>query len=157
MACRDRYVRRRRPMKTRTLSLILACCFALTILVVSPAAQAAPVYVSSGTTVYVLSGGSFTAILTLAGANFESLATGPDNVDTDNAVAAGLGNPSHPFLLYACDTAGKVVRFDPAIVNANPALTPYQSVASGLAIAPICGRSTATGDFYVTDKSGPGV
>jgi hypothetical protein len=92
--------------------------------------------------------GGFNLILTVPTANFESLAIGPDNAETDPA-----GNAAHPFLLYACDTAGKtIIRFDP-----TAATIATQSVTPTLTITPICGRSSATGDFYVTDKFGPGV
>ena len=100
-------------------------------------------------TIYVQNGTGFTPVLTLPAANFESLAIGPDNVDTDSA-----GNAAHPFLLYACDSAGKtIIRFDPA----TPSVTQLVYSGGTPVITPVCGRSTATGDFYVTDKSGPGV
>lgn len=100
-------------------------------------------------TIYVQNGTGFTPVLTVPAANFESLAIGPDNIDTD-----GSGNATHPYLLYACDTAGKtIIRFDPTA--APPIAT--QLVASALSITPICGRSSAAGDFYVTNKFGPGV
>ncbi len=102
-------------------------------------------------TIYVQSGTGFTPVLSMPAANFESLAIGPDNIDLN---IDGSGNAAHPFLLYACDTAGKtIIRFDPTA--AVPIAT--QLVASALTITPICGRSSAAGNFYVTDKSGPGV
>jgi hypothetical protein len=103
------------------------------------------VYVSGGPNIYsvTVATGAVKAIFTSPnGANFESLAIGPDNADA-----------AHPFLLYACDTAtNSIIRLDP-----TAAAIAAQSVASGLAFPPMCGRSTATGDFYVTSKSGPGV
>ena len=111
------------------------------------------VYVSGGTNIYsvTVATGTTTLIFTSPNnsSNFESLAIGPDNVDLD---PLGSGNAAHPYLLYACDTGtNSIIRFDPTAA----AITP-QPVAS-LAFSPICGRSTATGDFYVTNKSGPGV
>jgi hypothetical protein len=110
------------------------------------------VYVSGGTTIYSVTVASGTATLIVTSpnnsSNFESLAIGPDNVDTDAA-----GNAAHPYLLYACDTGtNSIIRFDPSAVPITP-----QTVASGLSFPPICARSTATGDVYVTNKSGPGV
>lgn len=108
----------------------------------------AQVFVSGGPTIYKQNGAGFTAVVTVANANFESLAIGPDNADTD-----ANGNAVYPFLLYACDTAlNQVIR-----INASAAAPTVQTVASGLAFPPICGRSTATEDAYVTNKSGPGV
>jgi hypothetical protein len=87
------------------------------------------------------------SILSVPGANFESLAGGPDNVDLD----AG-GNSLHPFMLYACDTAGKkIIRFDPTASTITP-----QTVYSS-SIEPECGRFTATGDFFFTNKNGGGI
>ena len=110
------------------------------------------VYVSGGATIYSVNvaTGAVTPIFTSpnVNSNFESLAVGPDNVDVD-----GSGNAAHLYLLYACDTAtNSIIRFDP---TAALPITP-QPVAS-LGFSPMCGRSTATGDFYVTNKSGPGV
>src|SRR5579864_1388963 len=132
----------------RSFSAVFVLGLALSVL--SPAAQAQnpAVYVSGGASIYKLSGGSLVSIFTLSGANFESLAGGPDNADF-----IGAGNPMIPFMLYACDTAGKqIIRFDPRA--ASP--VPTQQVYSG-AIAPECGRITATGDFYFTDKNGGGI
>jgi hypothetical protein len=111
-----------------------------------------PVYVSGGNSIYRVTVATGTATLIFTSpnnsSNFESLAIGPDNIDTDAA-----GNAAHPYLLYACDTGtNSVIRFDPTIAGSV-----IQSVTSTLAITPVCGRSTATGDFYVTNKSGPGV
>lgn len=111
------------------------------------------VYVSGGATIYsvTVATGAVAPIFTStnANSNFESLAIGPDNVDVDGSL-----NAAHPYLLYACDTAtDSIIRFDPTAALPITA----QSVASGLAFPPECGRSTATGDFYVTNKSGPGV
>jgi hypothetical protein len=108
------------------------------------------VYVSGGTTIYSVANGTATLIFTSPNnnSNFESLAIGPDNVDTDAA-----GNAAHPYLLYACDTGtNSIIRFDP-----TAAVIAAQSVASGLAFPPMCARSTATGDVYITNKSGPGL
>jgi hypothetical protein len=122
------------------------------------------VYVSAGTTIYMVTvaSGTVTPIFTSPNpnANFESLAIGPDNAFTDTDAVCGMdcGNASHPYLLYACDTsaANSIIRFDPtAFDGVHPIKA--QTVASGLAFPPICGRSTATSDVYVTNKSGPGV
>src|SRR5260221_8756200 len=77
----------------RTLLAVFAFGLALSVLSVGAEAQSPSVYVSGGTTIYTLSGGSLTPIFTLAEANFESLAGGPDNADLD----AG-GNAQHPFM-----------------------------------------------------------
>src|SRR6266404_9419565 len=113
------------------------------------------VYVSGGATIYSVTVATGTATLIFTSpnnsSNFESIAIGPDNAFTDTDIP---GNAAHPFLLYACDTAlNQVILFDP---TAALPITP-QTVASGLAFPPICGRSTATSDVYVTNKSGPGV
>jgi hypothetical protein len=114
---------------------------------VSTRAQSFPVYVSAGPTIYSLSRGSSTVVTTLAGANFESLMVGPDNADLD-----AWGNAQHPFVLYACDTANKAIyRLDP-----TAATVALQRVYSGM-ITPNCGRFSAVGDLYVTNKSGPGI
>src|SRR5712692_4250418 len=108
----------------------------------------AQVYVSGGATIYKQNGSGFTTVFTSpnAGSNFESLAIGPDNAFTDTDAA---GNALHPFLLYACDTAlNQVIRIDPTVASPT-----QQIVASGLSFPPICGRSTATEDFYITNKS----
>ena len=135
------------------LSPRISICLVL-FLLVATGASAQTVYVSGGANIYAVTNGTATVIYSNANANFESLAIGPDNVDTDN-----FGNAAHAFLLYACDPAGNIIRLDPAQFNAaDPTKTSFQSVANGgLGIAPVCGRSTATGDFYVTDQSGPGV
>jgi len=92
----------------------------------------------------------------VSGANFESLAVGPDNYDTD-----GSGNALHPFLLYACDTTNKIIyRFDPTTLDLIPPqpLVRQQVYSPGNpAITPVCGRSTSTGDFEVSDKANGGV
>ena len=121
----------------------------LTVLCTSAWGQAVPVYVSGGSNIYKISGGTASLVLTVSGANFESLAVGPDNTDTDTS-----GNAAHPVLLYACDTANnKIYRFDPRTPSVN------QLVYGGGSpvITPVCGRSTSTGDFYVTNKAGGGV
>jgi hypothetical protein len=106
-------------------------------------------YVSGGTFIYKVSGASVSVVLNQAGANFESLAIGPDWADKDAA-----GNAAHPFLLYACDTARHlVIRFDPA--NAATIDTIYNNGVAGL--TPVCGRSSAAGEFFVTNKGGAGV
>src|SRR5713226_7927262 len=118
-----------------------------------------PVYVSGGTTIYVQNGTGFTPVLTVANANFESLAIGPDNVDVD-----GSGNAKYAFFLYACDPAGTIIRigFTPALSStALPTVagteTVYNASVSLPGLAPVCGRSSSAGDFYITNKSGPGV
>jgi len=125
--------------------------FGLALSVLSPAAQAQnpAVYVSGGASIYKLSGGSLVSIFTLSGANFESLAGGPDNAVEDLDAA---GNPLHPFMLYACDTTGRqIIRFDP-----TAAAISTQRVYSGAKV-PECGRITASGDFFFTDKNGGGI
>jgi hypothetical protein len=120
----------------------------LTVLCASASGQAVPVYVSGGSNIYKISGGTASLVLTVSGANFESLAIGPDNADTDLS-----GNASHPVLLYACDTANnKIYRFDPA----TPSVTQLVYSGGPPIITPVCGRSTSTGDFYVTNKAGGG-
>lgn len=106
-------------------------------------------YVSGGPFIYQVSGGTVSVVLNHPGANFESLTIGPDWVEKD-----GNGNAAHPFLLYACDTAqNQVIRFDPA----NPAVfdTVYSNSVVGL--TPVCGRSSAAGEFFITNKGGAGV
>jgi hypothetical protein len=131
---------------------LIAVCLALTgIFGTAALAQSDTVYVSGGATIYAVSGGSASAIVTVSGANFESIAVGPDpninNVDS-------AGNASHPFLIYACDTANnKIIRFDPA--SPSPYETIYNNTINGL--VPECGRSTASGDFFVSNKAGSGV
>src|SRR3989442_5313368 len=117
------------------------------------------VYVSGGSSIYSVTVVNDTAVVTQlvnsTGSNFESLAIGPDNADLTTASGGiAAGNALHPVLLYACDTAGKtVIRFVPG----NPAViqTVYSGGVGG--ITPLCGRSTSTGDFYVTDKAAGGV
>jgi hypothetical protein len=139
------------------LSPRISVCLVL-FLLVATGASAQTVYVSGGANIYAVTNGTATVIYTNANANFESLAIGPDNVDTDNAVSPDVGNAAHAFLLYACDPAGNIIRLDPAQFNAaDPTKTSFQSVATELGFAPVCGRSTATGDFYVTNESGAGV
>jgi hypothetical protein len=132
------------------------CCCAtlwvlfLTVLCTAAWGQSVPVYVSGGSNIYKIIGGTDSLVLSMSGANFESLAVGPDNADTDPS-----GNAAHPFLLYACDTVNnKIYRFDP-----TAALPIKQLVYSGgtPVITPVCGRSTSTGHFYVTNKAGGGV
>jgi hypothetical protein len=145
----DSTKRRRFSVVIQFRSLMAVLALVLVLCVLSPVAQAQnpAVYVSGGASIYKLSGGSLVSIFTLSGANFESLAGGPDNVDLDAA-----GNPSHAFMLYACDTAGKqIIRFDP-----KAAAISTQVVYSG-AIAPECGRITASGDFFFTNKNGGGI
>src|SRR5689334_12759522 len=135
------------------LSPRISVCLVL-FLFVATGASAQTVYVSGGANIYAVTNGTATVIYTNANANFESLAIGADNVDTDNAVSPGVGNAAHAFLLYACDPAGNIIRLDPAQFNAaDPTKTSFQSVATGLGFAPVCGRSTATGDFYITNES----
>jgi hypothetical protein len=103
-------------------------------------------YVSGGESVFQVSGTTVTAVLTLPGSNFESISIGPDNVDQN-----GAGNAAHPFLIYACDTTlHRIVRFDPA----NSALKDIFATGT---IVPVCGRSSAAGDFFITNKAGSGV
>jgi len=137
-------VRERRKFYLNLLALLI---LSLSTCAVNTSAQSFPVYVSAGPTIYALSGGNSTVVATLAGANFESLAIGPDNTDL-----GASGNAVHPFLLYACDTANKAIyRLDPTVANVT-----LQQVYSG-AITPNCGRFSATGDLYVTNKSGAGI
>jgi hypothetical protein len=129
------------------LNLMVLFILGLSVCVVGTRAQSFPVYVSAGPTIYALSGGNSTIVATLAGANFESLTVGPDNADLD-----AWGNAQHPFVLYACDTANKAIyRLDP-----TAATVALQRIYSG-AITPNCGRFSAIGDLFVTDKSGPGI
>jgi hypothetical protein len=125
----------------------------LTVLCTSASGQAVPVYVSGGSNIYKISGGTASLVLAVSGANFESLAIGPDNADTDLS-----GNATHPFLLYACDTANnKIYRFgfDPTGTTITTTDTVYSNGVTGL--QPVCGRSSSTGDFYITNKAGAGV
>lgn len=106
-------------------------------------------YVSGGPFIYVVNGGTASVIFNRAGSNFQSLSIGPDYVDKD-----GAGNAAHPFLLYACDTAmNQVIRFDPA--NSAVVDVVYNGAIAGL--SPVCGRSSAAGDFFITNQAGPGV
>ncbi len=106
-------------------------------------------YVSGGPFIYQVSGANASPVLNMQGANFESLAIGPDWVDVDPVTS----NAAHPFLLIACDTArNQIIRFDP--VNGGQD-TLYDGGFAGL--VPVCGRSSAAGEFFVTNKSGPGV
>src|SRR5438876_10661104 len=105
MSAREGNVRERRNFCLSILALLI---FSLSTCAASTRAQSFPVYVSAGPTIYALSGGSSTVVATLAGANFESLAVGPDNADLTS------GKADHPFLLYACDTANTAIyRLDP--------------------------------------------
>ncbi len=121
-----------------------------------------PVYVSGGATIYTVANGTITPIFTStnAGSNFESLAIGPDNATVD---VDGTGNAKYAYFLYACDPAGTIIRiaFLPAATQSTPPTvagteTVYNGSVHGLA-APVCGRSSSAGDFYVTNKSGSGV
>lgn len=116
------------------LNLLAMLILGLSACAVSTQAQSFPVYVSVGPTIYALSGGNSTVVATLAGANFESLAVGPDNADLD-----AWGNAVHPFLLYACDTANNAIyRLDPTVAGGT-----LQQVYSGAippTITPNCGR-----------------
>jgi hypothetical protein len=144
MSAREGNVRERRNFCLSILALLI---LGLSICAVNASAQSFPVYVSAGPTIYALSGGSSTVVATLAGANFESLSVGPDNAELDVD-----GNAQHPFVLYACDTANNAIwRLDPTAVPVA-----LQRIYSGT-ITPNCGRFSAVGDLYVTDKSGPGI
>lgn len=134
------------------------------VLMTAAAASAQTVYVSGGPNIYAVDSGSGSSTLIFAssnsGSNFESLAIGPDYLDFTDASNT---NAFYPFLLYACDTAtNQVIRLAP-VVNVAPQptypLTSFQLVYSGAGVppVPVCGRSTSTGDFYITDKSGSGV
>jgi hypothetical protein len=134
----------------KNLALIGVCLVIATAFAATASAQSDTVYVSGGANIYKVSGGTATAIVTVSGANFESIAIGPDNVSVDPTT----GNSAHPFLIYACDTsANKIIRFDPA--SPSPYQTVYAGSVSGL--VPECGRSTAAGDFFVSNKAGAGV
>lgn len=111
--------------------------------------QSFPVYVSGGPYIYQVSGGTATPIVNNSGSNYASLAIGPDNADVD-----AHGNAVHPFLIYACDVNNdKIIRFDPndPYSVANPEFVYMNSIAG---LVPVCGRSTSTGDFYVTNQGG---
>jgi hypothetical protein len=119
------------------------------------------VYVSGGPTIYMETGSTFTSIFTSPNpnANFESLAIGPDNAfptDTD-----ANGNAKYAYFLYACDPAGTIIRiaFAPAPTPNPPTFVGTETVYSGSVpgLAPVCGRSSSAGDFYITNKSGSGV
>lgn len=126
-------------------SLVVLCCGALAWS--QPAISTS--YVSGGPLIYVVNGGTASVIFNRAGSNFQSLSIGPDYVDKD-----GAGNATHPFLLYACDTAmNQVIRFDPA--NTAVVDVVYNGAIAGL--SPVCGRSSAAGDFFITNQAGPGV
>jgi len=134
-------------------SRVFVCICAVAVLAgfASPGwGQAVPVYVSGGPFIYVAKGGTTTVIFTSNSASFETLAIAPDNADKD-----ALGNPTHPFLLYACDVLGNtIIRFDPTAAIIVPE-TLYNGSVAGL--TPECGRSTSTGDFFVSNKNAPGV
>lgn len=133
----------------KNLALIVVCLVLVGVFGATASAQSDTVYVSGGATIYKVSGGTASAIVTVSGANFESIAIGSDNVSAD-----ANGNSSHPFLIYACDTtANKIIRFDPA--SPSPYETVYSGSVSGL--VPECGRSTSAGDFFVSNKAGSGV
>jgi hypothetical protein len=113
-------------------------------------------YVSTGTNVSGVSNiysvdtktGASTLLVSTANADYEGLVVGPGAVDD---------YPGHPFLVYACDTAGgKVVRFDPATTPRPITPETFYSGAQGLK-HPQCGRITSSGDLIVTDTgSGAG-
>src|SRR5262249_38168960 len=67
------------------------------------------VYVSGGASIFsvTVASGTVTPIFTRSGANFESLAIGPDNVDLNDD---GSGNAKYAYFLYACDPAGTIIR-----------------------------------------------
>jgi hypothetical protein len=136
------------------------CCFlllgALGLFVGSAWAQAgSPVVYVSGSGGLIFSVNTMTgATLTLVSnpsAAYEGLVVGPDNAAADN--------PSHPFLLYACDPAhNTIIRFDPnnAPFQGGPAAEIVY--AGGLLQQPQCGRFTNTGDLIVTSKvAGSGI
>ena len=150
--------------------IALVCGLTLSLLSTAAGAQSPPVYVSgappSGTScnsgvtlcsIYISSNFS-TPLLTMPAANFESLAIGSDNatVDVDSA-----GNAKYAFFLFACDTSGNTIiriAFKPG-APATPAGTEtvYNSIVAVPGLVPVCGRSSSAGDFYVTNKSGPGL
>jgi hypothetical protein len=150
------------PSKTKfLLGTLLLLSFSLT--AYPQALPASPtVYVSGGATIYQLANGTLNPIFTsnVNGANFESLAIGPDSVDLD---PLGSGNAQYAYFLYACDPAGTIIRiaFLPAANSNTPPTvsgTPDTVYSGGvLGLAPVCGRSSSTGDFYIANKSGAGV
>lgn len=107
------------------------------------AAGSPTVYVSTTAgTIYAINTASGTATLLVStpGADYEGMVVAPDD-------ASGT---SHPFLVYACDTANnKIVRFDPAV--ATP-ITPEVIYSGGALQHPQCGRITSTGDLVVTSR-----
>lgn len=119
-----------------------------------------PVYVSGGPFIYQVTAGGLVKVYdatiggapltdsAYAGPYFSSLAIGPDGVNKD-----AHGNALYPFLVYACDDkTNTIIRFAPggAVTSSNP---PHEQVGT-TSFPPACGRSTSTGDFYVTDESG---
>jgi hypothetical protein len=141
--------------KSAILFLLLLCAGATVYSQVLPTTP--PVYMSGGPTIYTVASGTISSIFTSANANFESLAIGPDNVDADPN-----GNAKYAFFLYACDPAGTITRiaFLPAATpNTPPTVAGSETVYSGgvAGLAPVCGRSSSAGDFYITNKSGSGV
>jgi hypothetical protein len=116
-------------------------------------AQTDTVYVSGGSNIYKVQGGVVSPVTSLSGANFESLAIGPDSVDIDSVTH----NAAHPFLLYACDTQGnRIIRFDPTAATIVQQQV-YNASVSVSGLVPECGRSAASGDFFFTNKAGAGV
>ncbi len=90
-----------------------------------------PVYVSGGNNIYSVSGGVINtpALVSVLGANFESLAIGPANVDVDAAT-----NAKYAFFLYACDPAGTIIRiafFPASTPNTLPTVAGTETVYSG--------------------------
>jgi hypothetical protein len=146
------------PSKTKFLLGILAT------LALAFVAHAQTVYVSGGSNIYVSVNGVLAPnpVFTATGANFESLAIGPDNnvdVDTD-----GFGNEKYAYFLYACDTAGnRVLRFaflpNAPTVPVTTGVGLFETAYDGRmpVIVPVCGRSSSAGDFYITNKPGKGL
>lgn len=130
--------------------VILLFVLSLSIFTASSLAQSFPVYVSAGPTIYAIKNGNASVVATQSGANFESLAVGPDSADLD-----GAGNAQHPFLLYACDTANNAIyRLDPAAPAIGPQLVFSDPMGP---LTPECARFSAKGDLYVTNRSGAGL
>jgi hypothetical protein len=83
-----------------------------------------------------------TKLVSTSGANYQGLVVGPNNNQVDSA--------SHPYLVYACDANGTIVRFDPA-TTPTPITPETFYVAGGPIQHPQCGRITSSGDLIVTD------